>query len=413
MRELEKIFENKLLTSYFFNNFESLTHKLPINTHLEVTKVMALLEKERGKRPTVLFDCIENYPEKLLLMNPFKKGTICNLLSTSTSNFLPNIYQRLKSNRYAFPRVEPTAYQKASKKLDDIPILKHQPQDSGPYITAGITATMCPETNLINLGIYRLRYIDQETLIIFMNAKTDGYRNYLSHKNRNEETPVSIFIGAEPEFYLAAAGSFPFEKDSYLLCSQLATKSISLIDLPVPVPSSSQYIIQGYITEKQKEEGAFGEFKGFYNISGHNPILKVENVLIRNGAFYTSIIPGEESGLTLMAVPNEIKMYQMLVDKGYEITDVRYMLDNGLGEFTVVIETPDPMEVIIRSAWDIDPRVKFVICGIHINDPWKDVNIFPITAVNDIYLRKGKPDGMKIGFILQNSKSSVEWVEIY
>lgn len=371
---------------------------------------MALLEREHGSRPTVLFNNIEGHPGKRILMNPFRKCIVSKLLVGDTLPFLPEIRRRLKTAPLPTIMTNSDRFIQAENKLNEIPILKHQPGDANAYITAGITATKCPETNLINLGIYRLQYVNRDTLLIFMNPKSDGYRNYKAYVGNGEKAPVSIFIGAEPEFYLVGAGGFASRIDSYAACSMVSARAISLQELQVPVPCSSQYIICGHITDKHGLEGKFGEFKGFYCSPASNPILEVDKVYFKEDAFYTSIIAGEESGLSLMAIPNEIRMFNGLGDQGFVITNIRYLLKNGLGEFTVVIETPNPEKSIIQSAWKIDARVKFVICGTRVLDPWRDINIFPVNSVYDTYVRSGRPDGEKVGFILNNT-SDVEWVE--
>ena len=47
-----------------------------------------------------------------------------------------------------------------SPSFEKIPILKTWPKDAGKFITFGLIATRHPETDIRNLGVYRMQILD-------------------------------------------------------------------------------------------------------------------------------------------------------------------------------------------------------------------------------------------------------------
>lgn len=390
---------NNLLQEYIKYNNDFLYYDIPLKTDLEIVKTMFLYEKERKYRPTVLFTNVIDYPEKPVLMNPFKKEIMYKIISNSQSNDMSILYHRYKNGISKINFVKPENMEKLNS-IFDIPILKHQIGDGGFYITAGVTASKCPETNVVNLGIYRIQVVGEKKALIFMDPNSDGYKNYEKYISNNESMPVSVFIGANMVYYLCGAAKLPYFSDNYIISSKLLDRPVSLFDFEVPAPAESQFIIRGSIKNEQEWEGSFGEFKGYYCEKRLSPVLEVDEILCCKNPFYTSIVAGKESGLTLMAIQGECLMYFYLKDNNFKVTSVKYRIEEA-GEFVAVIETEEPGEDMVNKAFEFDKRLKFVICGLKIEDPWKELSIFPFRIVQKDYHRRGNVSGNKVGFIFE------------
>lgn len=368
---------NNLLDLYYGGHQECIEFFAPVNISLEVTKIMCNLRKELRYEPTVLFHNLQDYPYVKLVMNPFKRDYLYKVLTNTNQKPHCIIQQRFTSAQYpGITKIPLHGFSRAEHSLDSLPIMKHQPCDGGRYITAGVVATRSPESGNINLGIYRLQYRNNNELVIFMNKKTHGYDNYIQSLSYGYEPDVTIFIGAHPVYYIVGAGRFSKSDDDYLTCCKITDSALSLVDLPVPAPKESQYIITGKMKRKTGIEGRFGEFKGYYSEIQPNPIIEVGDVYIADNAFYTGMIAGDESSLTLMAVSNEINTYNRLLSSGYDVDRILYDISKGFGEFACAVETSAPSEELVNELWKINDRVKYIICCEKISDPWRDLNVF-------------------------------------
>lgn len=392
--------DNSLFSLYFGRHKECIEFNTPVSVSVEVTQIMCNLKKELGYEPTVLFHTIQDYPDVKLVMNPFKRDHLYRLLTNNDINPHVILQQRCSSARQSGTvKTSLRGFYCTERLLDSLPIMKHQPNDGGRYITAGVVATKCPDSGKINLGIYRMQYRNNNELQIFMNRKTHGYTNYTKSLSYGCEPSITIFIGAHPVYYIVGAGRFGNEEDDYLTCSKVLDSTLTVVDLPVPAPKESQYIITGKIKRKTEMEGRFGEFKGFYSEIQPNPIIEVDNVYIAKDAFYTGIVAGDESSLSLMAVSNEINTFNHLISCGYDVSRICYDISKGFGEFACGVETPFASEGLVQEIWKIDDRVKYIICSNKIGDMWRDLNTFHSKVMIGGYNNSDK-DGDRVAFFL-------------
>lgn len=65
--------------------------------------------------------------------------------------------------------------------LDSLPIIKSFPKDSGRFITFGITVSKNPETQVRNLGVYRLQVISSKKAYNALASSQEG-RTALSNE---------------------------------------------------------------------------------------------------------------------------------------------------------------------------------------------------------------------------------------
>ena len=90
-------------------------------------------------------------------------------------------------------------------------ILKSFPNDSGRFITFGITVTKNPETDVRNMGVYRLQVIGPKKAIMHWQIHKRGALHYQINKDNMQKTEVAIVIGADPATVVSAVA--PYQKD--------------------------------------------------------------------------------------------------------------------------------------------------------------------------------------------------------
>src|SRR5581483_1979371 len=89
-----------------------------------------------------------------------------------------------------------------------------------PYIAAGLMIACDPDTGVRNVAFHRLQIKGPRKMgALIVPRHTRAILN--KHEERNEPTPIAIFIGHHPLYYMAAATTGAFEMDELELASGL------------------------------------------------------------------------------------------------------------------------------------------------------------------------------------------------
>ena len=71
--------------------------------------------------------------------------------------------------------------------LNSMPVLKSFPGDAGKFITFGLTVTKHPDTEIRNLGVYRIQLIDDKKAIMHWQIHKRGAQHYQISKEQKKE----------------------------------------------------------------------------------------------------------------------------------------------------------------------------------------------------------------------------------
>lgn len=377
------------------------TYDEAISTKVQLTRRLADIERELGARPTVVFTRLADHPGKRVLANPYPRPVLLSSLGISDDDWLGELRRRLSGPARGWSREQAEADWAEAGGWGDIPVVWHRPGDAGPYVTAGIGVTAGADGSGLNLGFYRVQVCGPNDARIFMDPRTDAYRNLQTWLSRGLPMPVSIFLGASPALALIAASRLPAEGDDYDVASRLMQTTVGVTGEP-PVPVSATHVISGHVLARTAPEGPFGEFKGYYVEARKSNVLELGTLRVRAGAPLPTILPGAESGLTLMSMQNEYLMYSHLKDLGYPVRSVRYPL-TARGEFLTLIESDSPSRDLLAAAMAFDVRTKVVICGHRLEQDsvWQSLSVHGLAMMTEPYYRKGKVEGQRIGVVLE------------
>lgn len=181
--------------------------------------------------------------------------------------------------------------------LSKLPILKCWPKDAGRFITFGLVITKDPNTNLRNVGIYRMQVLDNQSTAMHWQMQKTGRRHFEIYKERGEKMPVAVAIGGDPAMTWAACAPMPDGLDEFLLAGFVRKKGVELVkcktnDLEVPV--DADFVIEGYVdpAEPLVTEGPFGDHTGYYTPPELFPKFHVTAITHRNNPIYLTTIVG-------------------------------------------------------------------------------------------------------------------------
>ena len=181
--------------------------------------------------------------------------------------------------------------------LDFIPILHCWPKDGGRFITLPQVITRDPESNVRNVGMYRLQVIDERTLLVHWQRHKGGAEHLrVAKKIQKAQIPAAIVLGGDPASMWCASAPLPPNIDEYLLAGYLRGKPVPFVDCvsqPLEVPAQAEIVIEGYVDPNDhRPEGPFGDHTGYYTPVEPFPVFHITAITHRNDPIYPATIVG-------------------------------------------------------------------------------------------------------------------------
>lgn len=281
--------------------------------------------------------------------------------------------------------------------LAHLPIQTCWPEDAGPLITWGLTATRGPHKERQNLGIYRQQVIARNKVIMRWLAHRGGaldFRDWCA-SHAGARFPVAVALGADPATILSAVTPVPDSLSEYGFAGLLRgakTEVVKCLGNDLQVPASAEFVLEGYIEPNEvADEGPFGDHTGYYNEVERFPVFTIERITHRKDPIYHSTYTGRppDEPAVLGVALNEV--FVPLLQKQFpEITDF-YLPPEGCSYRVAVVsmkkQYPGHAKRVMFGVWSFLRQfmyTKFVIVtddDINVRD-WKDV-IWAITTRMD------------------------------
>ena len=181
--------------------------------------------------------------------------------------------------------------------ITKLPILKTWPLDGGRYITLPLVITKDPETNIHNIGMYRMQVFDKKTTgMHWQTQKVGRHHQTLEKKNGSSKMEVAVALGGDPALIWSGSAPVPPDINEYLLSGFIRNKGVSVtkgITVDLDIPSEAEFIIEGFVDPNEsRKEGPFGDHTGYYSIEDEYPVFHVTAVTHRKNPIYPTIVVG-------------------------------------------------------------------------------------------------------------------------
>ena len=181
--------------------------------------------------------------------------------------------------------------------LDFLPILHCWPNDAAPFITLPQVITRDPETQVRNVGMYRLQVVDDKTLILHWQRHKGGAEHARRARIAEQDrVPAAIVLGGDPASMWCASAPLPPDIDEYLLAGFLRGSPVEFVDCvsqPLEVPANAEIVIEGYFNPNEHlPEGPFGDHTGYYTPIEPFPVFHITAITHRTDPIYPTTIVG-------------------------------------------------------------------------------------------------------------------------
>jgi len=191
--------------------------------------------------------------------------------------------------------------------------------DGGQYIGTGCgIITVDPETDVINMGAYRVELQDDGRAIsINIEAGKHGMQHVRRWFEREGRAPIAGSFGQHPIFLVVAGTEVPFGVSELDYAGAILGEPVEVIkgqDTGLPIPAYSELAFEGWMyPDRRRPEGPFGEWTGYYS-GGVTQVLTVDVTRIyhRNDPINLGAPPGKP--------PNDYS-YMRCVMKSAMVTD--------------------------------------------------------------------------------------------
>lgn len=203
--------------------------------------------------------------------------------------------------------------------LDQLPLLLHNEQDGGPYISSAVVVTNHPEHGQ-NLDFHRAMQFDKSKLAV----RVVRGRDFNAYLNDLGELDVAFCIGNTPNVLAAAAISVDRNINELEIANALEelpvtkAKSVDLL-----IPANCEFVLEGRVTlEEKHDEGPFIDLTETYDVVRQEPVLEVKTITHRKNAIWQALLPGAGEHKVLMGMPREPTMFKKVNEAGIICIDV-------------------------------------------------------------------------------------------
>ncbi|MFC1958603.1 UbiD family decarboxylase domain-containing protein [Chloroflexota bacterium] len=237
--------------------------------------------------------------------------------------------------------------------LDEFPIPISTPGfDSAPFFTSPYWVTKDPETNIRNVGTYRVHVkAPLRTGLFPASPAQDIARHWRKWKERSKPMPAAIIIGAAPNIGYVSVSKLPYNVDEFAVAGAIAGEPVELVKcktVDLEVPTHAEIVFEGEVsTDEVEPEAPFGEFSGYMGQREVMPYFTIKCITHRREPIWQDFLsqfPPSESSM-IRGVASENAIYKILrEDLGIkEVTEVALHESTGSSGLMVIqLKRSDP-----------------------------------------------------------------------
>lgn len=186
----------------------------------------------------------------------------------------------------------------ATPDITKLPVITCWPYDGGPFVTLPVIHTKDPNTNIRNVGMYRMQVFGPTLTGMHWHRHKVSARHFNEYKKLNKRMPVAVALGGDPVYAYSATAPLPDNVDEYMLAGFLRKKKVELVKCitqpEIEVPADADFIIEGYVDPSDELiwEGPFGDHTGYYSLPDWYPRFHITAITHKKNPVYPATIVG-------------------------------------------------------------------------------------------------------------------------
>lgn len=196
----------------------------------------------------------------------------------------------------------PSSSQFEEISISDLPLIKHWPEDGGPFVTLPQVYTEdfdAPGVLSSNLGMYRVQLagnnyvLDSEVGLHYQLHRGIGVHQTKSNK-AGQPLKVAVFVGGPPSHTFAAVMPLPEGLPEVAFAGALGGRNFRYSKQGgYTISSDADFVILGEVHPMEnKPEGPFGDHLGYYSLKHDFPLMRVTKVLAKKNGIWAFTVVG-------------------------------------------------------------------------------------------------------------------------
>ena len=231
--------------------------------------------------------------------------SLFKLLTKPKENIVEKLKLLPKLNQFAswMPKVKSGRgeCQEVVMKEPDItklPVITCWPKDGGPFVTLPVIHTKDPNTEIRNVGMYRMQVFGPTLTGMHWHKHKVSAKHFAEYKKLHKRMPVAVALGGDPVYAYSATAPLPENVDEYMLAGFLRKKKVELVKCitqpEIEVPADADFIIEGYVDPDDELiwEGPFGDHTGYYSLPDWYPRFHITCITHKKNPVYPATIVG-------------------------------------------------------------------------------------------------------------------------
>jgi 4-hydroxy-3-polyprenylbenzoate decarboxylase len=203
----------------------------------------------------------------------------------------------LRMKTIAEPGCQDIIWRDDQVDLGRLPIQSCWPGEPAPLITWPLVITRSPnDPTDINVGVYRMQVLGRDRAILRWLPARGGARHHRLWRERGEDMPVAVAIGADPATLLAAIMPLPDGLNELGFAGVLRRRQSRVacgVSVALPVPAEAEIVLEGTVSATEMAaEGPYGDHTGYYNSVEPFPVMTLKAVTMRRQPIYLSTYTG-------------------------------------------------------------------------------------------------------------------------
>jgi len=309
----------------WIDQLQQLGELVCINDEVEIGDIGAFCYHSRER--ALLFENIKGYGRwKALAQAPASMRHMALALGVSGDQLIQHVASCVGKSLLGLKEVydapcKERVFKGNSINLTSMPVHKHNEQDGGLYIGAGLAIVKDPETGIQNLAFHRMM-LKGEGKTGFRMAPRHTWRVYKKYAEQGMPMPTAVVIGHHPALYLAAAITGSPDMCELELAGSLMGRPLEVVKAETTdlmVPAYSEMVIEGRVMPGiTEEEGPFGEYTGCYSAGkSQSQVFEVDVITMRNDAIYKICQSGTCSEAAIYHwLPISVVLYNRMIGVG-------------------------------------------------------------------------------------------------
>ncbi len=284
--------------------------KAEVDWHLEIGGITQRVFEIKG--PALLFENIKDHKDtickKFFTASLSTDERVCLMLGIPRDTKREEII-RIIRERFKRP-VKPVVVDSGPVKEniikgDDVdlfqfPAPKWHERDGGRFIdTFNGSVTKDPETDWVNVGVYRKQVHDRYNTGITVITGQHNWLHFRKYRKMGRSMPLAVACTWDPVMNFVATSPIPAGVNEYDIMGGVRGEPVELVKcetLDLYVPATAEIVFEGEVTTNFDEfriEGPFGEYSGYYTSEPNKkPVFKVNCITFRNDPILQGSLTG-------------------------------------------------------------------------------------------------------------------------